>query len=92
VQSHPLAAIVAARANPPQVFILDIGLPELDGYELARRLRKEPGTAKALFVALTGYGQTHDRILSKSAGFDHHFVKPMNLEKLSEVLVGVHGA
>jgi PAS domain S-box-containing protein len=92
VQSHPLAAIVAARANPPQVFILDIGLPELDGYELARRLRKEPGTAKALFVALTGYGQTHDRILSKSAGFDHHFAKPMNLEKLSEVLVGVHGA
>jgi signal transduction histidine kinase/ActR/RegA family two-component response regulator len=86
VHSHPLAAIAAARRDPPQMFILDIGLPEIDGYELARRLRKEPAVHNALFIALTGYGQTHDRVLSKSAGFDHHFVKPMDSRKLGDML------
>jgi PAS domain S-box-containing protein len=86
VQSHPLDAISAARQDPPRIFILDIGLPEMDGYELARRLRADPATRGALFVALTGYGQAHDRILSRSVGFDHHFVKPMDTEKLSELL------
>lgn len=86
VQSHPLDAIAAAKADPPQVFILDIGLPEMDGYELVRRLRAEPASRQALFIALTGYGQAHDRILSKAAGFEHHFVKPMDAEKLRQVL------
>jgi PAS domain S-box-containing protein len=86
VQSHPLAAIAAAGANPPQMFILDIGLPEIDGYELARRLRAAPALRDALYVALTGYGQAHDKILSRSAGFDHHFVKPMDSDKLRELL------
>jgi PAS domain S-box-containing protein len=86
VQSHPIAAIAAARASPPQMLILDIGLPEIDGYELARRLRRDPATRDALLIALTGYGQTHDRVLSKAAGFDHHFVKPMNSAKLNELL------
>jgi PAS domain S-box-containing protein len=86
VKSHPLDAISAARQDPPRIFILDIGLPEMDGYELARRLRADPATRGALFVALTGYGQAHDRILSRSVGFDHHFVKPMDTEKLSELL------
>ncbi len=85
VQSHPHDAIAAARQDPPQVFILDIGLPEMDGYELARRLRADPATGQALFVALTGYGQAHDRILSRSVGFDHHFVKPVELEKLKAI-------
>jgi len=92
VQSHPFAAITAADINPPQVYVLDIGLPEIDGYELARRLRKASASRDALFIALTGYGQTHDRILSKSAGFDHHFVKPVDLEKLGELLVKVRTA
>lgn len=86
VQSHPMMAIPAAKAKPPQMFILDIGLPEIDGYELARRLRAEPGVRDAMFVALTGYGQPHDRVLSKAAGFDYHFVKPMEPEKLNELL------
>ena len=86
VQSRPMEAIAAASLAPPQIFILDIGLPEIDGYELARRVRANPAHRDALFVALTGYGQAHDRFLSKSAGFDHHFVKPMNTEKLSEIL------
>ncbi|NNG22517.1 response regulator [Massilia sp. ML15P13] len=85
VQSHPHDAIAAAKQDPPQVFILDIGLPEMDGYELARRLRADPATGQALFVALTGYGQAHDRILSRSVGFDHHFVKPVELEKLKGI-------
>ncbi|WP_020653728.1 PAS domain-containing hybrid sensor histidine kinase/response regulator [Massilia niastensis] len=91
VQSHPLDAIAAAKQAPPQVFILDIGLPEMDGYELARRLRADPATADALFIALTGYGQAHDRVLSKSVGFEHHFVKPMDTEKLRQALAGAHG-
>jgi PAS domain S-box-containing protein len=86
VQAHPLEAIAAARRARPQVFILDIGLPDIDGYELARRLRADPATSDALFIALTGYGQAHDRILSKSSGFAHHFVKPMDTEKLRRVL------
>jgi PAS domain S-box-containing protein len=85
VQAHPVEAIAAAKLAPPEIFILDIGLPEMDGYELARRLRADPATGAALFIALTGYGQAHDRILSKSVGFDHHFVKPVDTEKLRQL-------
>jgi len=91
VESHPVQALASARQDPPQVFILDIGLPEMDGYELARRLRADAATGAALFIALTGYGQAHDRILSKSSGFEHHFVKPMDTEKLAQVLATVRG-
>jgi PAS domain S-box-containing protein len=80
------SALMAAVDIPVQVFILDIGLPGMDGYELARRLRAEPSTADAVIIALTGYGQAHDRVLTKAAGFDHHFVKPIDTEQLSKVL------
>lgn len=73
-----------------QVFILDIGLPDMDGYELARRLRADPANAGAVLVALTGYGQAHDRVLSKAAGFDHHFVKPVDSAALSRLLAVVN--
>ncbi|HEY1043015.1 MAG TPA: PAS domain-containing protein [Telluria sp.] len=86
VQAHPLEAIAAARQQPPDVFILDIGLPEMDGYELARRLRADPLTSHAQFIALTGYGQPHDKVLSKSVGFEHHFVKPMDTTQLRHIL------
>jgi CheY-like chemotaxis protein len=89
VEAHPVQALAAARQDPPEVFILDIGLPEMDGYELARRLRADPATASAMFVALTGYGQAHDRILSKSSGFEHHFVKPMDTDRLGQILATV---
>ena len=69
-----------------QVFILDIGLPDLDGYELARRLRQLPAFAGATFIALSGYGQERDRLRSKAAGFDHHFLKPVEGTALIEVL------
>jgi PAS domain S-box-containing protein len=89
VHSHPDDAIAAAANDPPQVFILDIGLPGMDGYTLARRLRGWPGTGKALYIALTGYGQAHDRILSRSSGFHHHFVKPLDIEELNRALAGM---
>ncbi len=78
----------AAAAQPPQAFILDIGLPDMDGYELARRLRAQPGTRGAMLIALTGYGQAHDRVLAKAAGFDHHFVKPVDWQELASALAG----
>jgi DNA-binding response OmpR family regulator len=80
------SALVAAADIRVQVFILDIGLPGMDGYELARCLRALPATAGAAIIALTGYGQAHDRILTKAAGFDHHFVKPIDIEQLAKVL------
>lgn len=79
-------ALEAIAQDVPQVFILDIGLPDINGYELARRLRANPVTSNALMIALTGYGQEHDRMLSKAAGFNHHFVKPIDTLKLASIL------
>lgn len=79
-------AIERARETAPQVCVLDIGLPDMDGHELARRLRSIPETADALLIALTGYGQDRDREKSIAAGFDHHFVKPLDTEKLVRLL------
>lgn len=86
VESNAKEAIAAAVAAKATIYILDIGLPDLDGYELARQLRARPENANALFIALTGYGQAHDKVLSKAAGFDHHFVKPIAMEQLDKIL------
>ncbi|WP_051971957.1 GAF domain-containing protein [Massilia sp. 9096] len=85
------AGTLAARDALPQVFILDIGLPDMTGYELVRRLRRLPQHAGAVFVALTGYGQQRDRDLSRQAGFDHHLVKPVEIGKLTQILAQVAG-
>jgi CheY-like chemotaxis protein len=69
--------------------VLDIGLPEMDGNELARRLRAQPGTSGAVLVAVTGYGQQHDRDKALDAGFDHHFTKPVDIDKLNALLLGL---
>jgi CheY-like chemotaxis protein len=69
-------ALAIAQVFAPQVAVLDIGLPGMSGYELARRLRQGSASAPVLLVALTGYGQKGDRAQSDEAGFDHHFVKP----------------
>ena len=66
----------------PDVAFLDIGLPDLDGYELARALRADSRTAKTRLVALTGYGREPDRELAARAGFDQHLVKPAEVEDL----------
>jgi CheY-like chemotaxis protein len=68
------------------VVLLDIGLPRLDGYEVARRLRSEPAPGRPLLVALTGYGREDDRRQAQEAGFDHHLVKPADLEELHALL------
>jgi PAS domain S-box-containing protein len=80
------SALLDAAAFGPDVLILDIGLPDIDGYELARRLRGTAATAGARYLALTGYGQAHDRTLARAAGFDHHFVKPVDIGALQAIL------
>ncbi|SFD59095.1 hybrid sensor histidine kinase/response regulator [Massilia yuzhufengensis] len=85
-------ALARAPGFAPDVCLLDIGLPEMDGYELARRLRRNPATAHATLVAVTGYGQDQDRRDSKAAGFDHHLVKPVDMESLERILAGVVAA
>jgi two-component system CheB/CheR fusion protein len=70
----------------PDVVLLDIGLPGIDGYEVARRLRQEPSLDGLLMVAMTGYGQERDRQLSREAGFDHHLVKPVDPARLQALL------
>ena len=80
------AALEEARAHPPDVVLLDIGLPGMDGYQVARRLRELDGMDRALLVALTGYGRDEDRRRSMEAGFDHHLVKPVDPGSLKELL------
>jgi two-component system, chemotaxis family, CheB/CheR fusion protein len=75
-------ALAMAVAFHPDVVLLDIGLPGMSGYEVARNLRGSRGTSKALLIATTGYGQPEDVERAKAAGFDHHVVKPVSLEKL----------
>jgi PAS domain S-box-containing protein len=84
-----LAAIEAAEAFRPQVVLLDIGLPKLSGHDAARRIRQQPWGRDMLLVALTGWGQDDDRRKSMETGFDHHLVKPIDLESLNAVLAGV---
>ncbi|MFZ2313780.1 MAG: PAS domain S-box protein [Methylobacter sp.] len=81
-----IKAIELAQVFHPQVVLLDIGLPDLDGYEVAKRLRALPETRNTILIALTGYGQTEDREFSKSAGFNYHLLKPLNFEELSTLL------
>jgi CheY-like chemotaxis protein len=66
--------------------LLDIGMPDMDGYEVARRLRESPETAGVQLIALTGWGQDADQMQSRAAGFDHHLVKPPNMRQLSALL------
>jgi CheY-like chemotaxis protein len=71
------------------VVLLDIGLPGLNGFEVAKQLRQQPALQNVVLVALTGYGQESDRQRSKEAGFDHHLVKPGDLGKVLQILVTV---
>jgi CheY-like chemotaxis protein len=80
------AALVEAEAFRPDVVLLDIGLPGMDGLEVARSLRARPLSPQPMLVALTGYGQADDVRRSREAGFDHHLVKPANPETLTELL------
>jgi PAS domain S-box-containing protein len=79
-------ALEEARRFQPEVVLLDIGLPGLDGYEVARALRKEPGGEAAFIVAVSGYGLAEDRARSRAAGFDQHLLKPVSPERLLEIV------
>ena len=81
-----LAALEAARDYRPSVMVLDIGLPGLNGYEVAKRIRQDPILKHIVLVALTGYGQELDRETSLEAGFDHHLVKPARFAQLQQIL------
>jgi signal transduction histidine kinase len=75
-------ALAMAREIKPDVVLLDVGLPKLNGYEVARLIRQESWGSKPLLVAITGWGQTEDKELSREAGFDHHLVKPVDHDYL----------
>jgi two-component system CheB/CheR fusion protein len=79
-------ALELAATHRPEVVLLDIGLPKIDGYEVARRLRQLPGTEKTLVVAITGYGREADVQRCKEAGIDRHFLKPVDPAQLRQVL------
>jgi PAS domain S-box-containing protein len=80
-------ALTVASEFKPNIAVLDIGLPIMDGYELARRLRERQVDGKLLLIAVTGYGQDADRARSREAGFDHHLVKPVAIDSLMHLIV-----
>jgi CheY-like chemotaxis protein len=83
------AALDAARPFIPEVVFLDIGLPGMNGYEVAKRLRAEPTLGGAVLVALTGWGSDDDKRRSREAGFDFHLTKPVELTAIERILARV---
>jgi CheY-like chemotaxis protein len=79
-------ALEAALDYRPDVVLLDIGLPGLNGFEVAKRIRQQPTLKSIVLVAMTGYGQDSDHQRSREAGFDHHLIKPADFGKLQEIL------
>ena len=79
-------ALDHARRHRPEVVLLDITMPEMDGYEVAKRMREELALSDTLLVALTGYGEDRDRRLAREAGFDQHVTKPVDVAELEELL------
>jgi CheY-like chemotaxis protein len=80
------AALKEARSFRPDVIFLDLSLPKIDGYEVARRLRLEPAMSGMTLVAMTGYGHEEERRRTREAGFQAHLVKPVNFDMLRELL------
>jgi CheY-like chemotaxis protein len=87
-----ISALEAVRAFRPVLILLDIGMPGMDGYEVARRIRKTPGMENVLLAALTGWGQQEDRRRTAEAGFDHHLVKPLQPATLEGLLADLKRA
>ena len=87
------SALAAAREFLPAVVILDIGLPGMSGFEVAQQMRQPPKPRSALLIALTGYGEAESRLRSQKAGFDHHVVKPADIEFLLAIIsqASLHG-
>jgi CheY-like chemotaxis protein len=83
-----LSALEIAPEFDPDIMLIDIGLPEVNGYELAQKMRAIPQFVSARLMALTGYGREADRQNAMNAGFDEHLVKPVDLERLKSILAG----
>ncbi|WP_395056095.1 response regulator [Polaromonas sp.] len=81
-----VAAVTQARAVVPDVVVMDIGMPGMDGYEAARVIRQQPGGGRMVLIALTGWGQSNDKKRASEAGFDHHLVKPVDYDMLMQCL------
>ena len=79
-------ALECVDSFKPDVVLLDIGMPGMDGYEVARRIRSNPNNRHISLIALTGWGQDEDRRRSVAAGFDHHLVKPADIDQLRQLL------
>ncbi len=86
VAHEGLRGVETARSRTPDVVLLDIGLPGMSGYEVAERLRAEPGLEGVILVALTGYDEDTERQRSRAAGFDHHLVKPIAMDAVTELV------
>jgi CheY-like chemotaxis protein len=82
-------ALSRATAFKPDVVLLDIGLPGMDGYEVAQQMRELPGLRDIRLVAVTGYGRSEDRLRAREAGFDDHLVKPVEFSALERTLAGL---
>ncbi|HEX4268065.1 MAG TPA: response regulator [Steroidobacteraceae bacterium] len=84
------SALETAQQWRPEAVFLDIGLPGMDGYEVAARLRALPQAKGAVLIAITGYGQDDDRLRSRRAGIDHHLVKPVAPDALRDLIDSLH--
>jgi CheY-like chemotaxis protein len=85
----PASALQVVHGFTPEIAVVDIGLPVMDGYQLIGRLRAALGGSPCTFIALTGYGQDADRNRSRAAGFDHHLVKPIDPSQLLALVDGL---
>ncbi|MHC5541194.1 response regulator, partial [Singulisphaera rosea] len=79
-------AIEVAQGYHPEFILLDIGLPGMDGYEVASRIRREGSCKDSVLIAVSGYGQEDDRRRSREAGFDHHLIKPLDHDALRQLI------
>jgi CheY-like chemotaxis protein len=87
VATDGAAALDELESYRPSIMLLDIGMPGMDGLEVARRVRQRPGSSGITLVALSGWGQEEDRRRSREAGIDYHMVKPLDLEELTRLLM-----
>jgi CheY-like chemotaxis protein len=86
VAHNGTSALSLWAAAPPDLVLLDIGLPDINGYDLARRFRESSGGDRVRIVAVTGYGRDSDRLRAEAAGFDEHLVKPVTVADLQSVI------
>lgn len=82
-------ALAALASSRPSFVLLDIGMPSMDGYEVARRVRASDGGATIPIIALTGCGQDHDRQAALAAGFNYHLTKPLDTARLHEIVASI---